>query len=285
MAIFITGKSIPQVWEKSIVEIWNNGCEVKTQYDKENVDFSKDATMMMEITEPMSEPRIHRAFPGGIVELEVYRQEVVEGLHNNWVNPHNKENEGWRYGYYERLANYSAIVHEPHAEGTEWVEYTEKSINQIQYIIDTLKACPHSRRAQAVIWKPWFDTQIGDCPCLQHVQCRIIDGKLNMNVMMRSNDAFRAAFMNIFAFTDLQRYITEALNVEIGTYTHVANSYHIYHDCFEDVKGFLKQLETRTFEERTYRTDDPTIQEIIKEAKEQIIKSIQVEKETGRKGL
>lgn len=52
----------------------------------------------------MSEPRIHRAFPGGIVELEAYRQEVVEGIHDHWVNPAEGK---WEYTYHERLTAYS----------------------------------------------------------------------------------------------------------------------------------------------------------------------------------
>jgi len=31
--------------------------------------------------------RIHRAFPGGLEDLEIYRQEVVDGVHDHWIAP------------------------------------------------------------------------------------------------------------------------------------------------------------------------------------------------------
>ena len=73
---------------------------------------------------------------------------------------------------------------------------------------------------------------------------------------MRSNDAFKAAFMNMFAFTELQKLVAERISersgrpVEVGEYTHFANSYHIYGSYFGEFKAFLDTLETREFCDR-----------------------------------
>ncbi|MCK5161706.1 MAG: hypothetical protein KAQ99_09050, partial [Candidatus Aureabacteria bacterium] len=95
--LFIKGNTLPEAWEKAIVEIWQKGVELRTEYDKKNnagefIDPpSKDATVMIEVTEPFAEPRIHKNFPGGPAELEIYRQEVIKGIHDHWVDPEDKD--------------------------------------------------------------------------------------------------------------------------------------------------------------------------------------------------
>jgi thymidylate synthase len=174
--------------------------------------------------------------------------------------------------YHERLRKYT-------------VPGIPEPIDQIQYVIDTLKECKYSRRAQAVTWKAWEDNGIHDPSCLQRMFFRVINDKLQLNVHMRSNDAFKANFMNMFGFTDLQRIVAEAIGVPVGKYIHIVDSFHLYSSYFTEIEGFFKTLNARTFEERTYRTDDPMIIELFDEAKIQIAESLQREKETGRKGL
>lgn len=33
--INISAKTIPEAWEKAVLEVWEHGAEIKTQYDKE----------------------------------------------------------------------------------------------------------------------------------------------------------------------------------------------------------------------------------------------------------
>ena len=32
----VEGKTLPEVWEKSLLEVWQNGVAMKTQYDRPN---------------------------------------------------------------------------------------------------------------------------------------------------------------------------------------------------------------------------------------------------------
>ena len=70
----------------------------------------------------------------------------------------------------------------------------------------------------------------------------IRDGKLNLQVVMRSNDAAEATFMNAFAFISLQERVAKNLNVPVGTYTHTANSFHVYSKDFNLLKHFVDRL-------------------------------------------
>ena len=126
--IKVEGKTLPEAWEKAVIEAWHKGIDIKTEYDKPGDMPSKDCTMIIVVTEPMSEPRIHRAFPGGLEDLEIYRQEVVLGVHDHWIKP---EEGKWTYTYHKRLFEY---------------EIEGESIRQISYIIEKLSSMPHSRR-------------------------------------------------------------------------------------------------------------------------------------------
>ena len=93
-----------------------------------------------------------------------------------------------------------------------------------------------------------------------------------MQVTMRSNDAFKAAYMNMFAFTELQRDLAKRLSDRLdrpilpGCYTHFANSYHIYGSYFKEFEErFINALKDRTFEQRTmpYEAVKPMMEEAI----------------------
>ena len=239
----VEGSSLPEVWEKSLIEVWENGIAIRTQYDRPKDPPSKDATMIMVINEPFVEPRIHRALPTGLDELEIYRQEVVLGIHDHWIGGH-----GWSYSYHDRLFNYKTA---------------SSHLNQISNVIDSLADCYYTRRAQAITWDPELDAKDHEPPCLQRLWFRILEDPqdgliLNMNTHWRSRDAYKAAFMNIFALTDLQRAVAEEvakkinIPVKTGRYVDMTDSYHIYGSYFEQFKGFLDTLNKKTFEERTF---------------------------------
>src|SRR4030042_765376 len=162
--ISITADCLPQAWEKAVLAVWDKGLEVKTQYDKPEDPPSKDATVIITITDPFAEPRIHKNFPGGPAELEVYRQEVVNGIHDHWIDPAAGK---WTYTYHQRLFAYSAGNSQ---------DLASKKIDQIQYIIDALSEVSHTRRAKAITWMPGVDTETEHPPCLQRIWCRLVAG-------------------------------------------------------------------------------------------------------------
>jgi thymidylate synthase len=241
----VTGQTLPEAWEKAVLACWEQGAAIRTEYDKPGDPPSRDCTMMWVVEDPFQEPRLHRAFPGGLEDLEVYRQEVVDGVHDHWIAP---EEGKWTYTYHKRLFAY---------------EIEGETIDQINRIIDKLSRAGHSRRAQAITWNPKLDIPTDDPPCLQRVWCRLLAGDgdalvLNMNTHWRSRDAYKAAFMNAFALTDLQRQIAGEIagrvgrSVRVGRYADISDSFHVYGSYFGEFRGFLSLVEKRSFEERTW---------------------------------
>jgi thymidylate synthase len=271
----VEADSIARAWEESLVGVYRRGCDIRTQYDKPDDPPSKDATMVITITDPLREPMIHKDFPGGPEELQEYVMEVCEGIKDHLVrDPRNPDDHRWEYTYHQRLFAYEVP--------------TLHRFDQIEIMCQKLAGAPHTRRAQAITWKVWEDNECYDPACLQSLWCRITEAKgelvLSLNVRFRSNDAYKAAFMNIFALVQLQKRIAARISeisgraVKLGRYCHLADSYHIYGSYFREFESrFLSALEKRTFEQRTLRYAD--WREIMEAARPRILEKA---KQMGR---
>jgi len=271
------GEGIAQAWENSLLALFERGCPMKTQYDKPDDPPSKDATMIVVVRQPLAEPMIHRDFPGGFEELQEYVMEVCDGIKDHCVrDPSDASDTRWEYTYHQRLFAYQAPGLSP--------------MDQIEHVCQCLARTPYTRRAQAVTWKVWEDNTCYDPACLQSIWCRIIedDGRpvLNMNVRFRSNDAYKAAFMNMFALVHLQQRIARRVaelsghEVALGRYCHMADSYHIYGSNLREFEGrFLGAIQRRTFEQRTIRYED--VRDIMEGARPAILEKA---RKMGRNG-
>jgi thymidylate synthase len=263
----VEGDCIARAWENSLIALHGKGCPLKTEYDKPEDPPSKDATMLITITDPLNEPMIHKDFPGGPLELQEYVMEVCDGIKDHLVrNPEDPKDTRWEYTYHQRLFKYEVPRLKP--------------FNQIEILAQKLAKTPHSRRAQAITWKVWEDNDCYDPACMQSIWCRILEQEgqpvLSMNVRFRSNDAYKAAFMNIFALVQLQQRIARRISelsgreVVIGRYVHMVDSYHIYGSYFREFEArFLGALQKRPFEQRTMRYAD--LREMMEEARPMIL--------------
>jgi thymidylate synthase len=258
--ITVFGRTMPEAWERAMWATHKFGISIKTEYDKPKDPPSKDCRATMIIAEPLAEPRIHRDFPGSLEDLAKYRFEVVEGVHDHLINP--QENK-WPYTYHDLLFNWLAT---DDVAKREPAKLPFNPANQIDYIVEKLSSFTYSRRAQATTWNPLAHPNIEHPPCLQRIWCRLFQDKkgayvLNFDTDWRSRDAYKGAPMNMFAIIDLGRIVAERISekigkeVKLGTYTDTSNSFHLYGAYFDEFSRFLKGLEARKFEERTWTTD------------------------------
>lgn len=96
-------------------------------------------------------------------------------------------------------------------------------------IVKILKNDPDSRRAVVPIYgKEDAGLNSKDIPCTIGFQFLIRNNKLDMIVNMRSNDIFLGFPYDVVNFTMWQEYVACKLNIDLGTYTHIANNLHFY---------------------------------------------------------
>ena len=209
----IEGRTLPEAYHKSL-RLLNSDAPVTPCPDYNTNQKELSATLYIE--EPLAEPMISKLFIGGFRELEQYRQEMLDGILDFEI-----ERGNWAYTYHSRMAE------------------------QLPFILRELRRNPYSRRAVIDIRDWRYDSKEGNenPACLQHIHYFVRDGKLHCKVLFRSNDACKATFMNAFALIMLQKRVADELGLEMGTYTHRANSYHCYEKDFDMLAGYVARLD------------------------------------------
>lgn len=105
--------------------------------------------------------------------------------------------------------------------------FKQFGFDQWELVREKLKADPNSRQAVIHIKDP-SDKPTKDTPCTVALQFHIRDNKLYLTTYMRSNDLWLGWPYDVFSFTAFQQIMAMELGVEIGSYTHIAGSLHLY---------------------------------------------------------
>lgn len=140
-------------------------------------------------------------------------------------------------GYYRRFDEDGAIFG---AYGPRLLAFD--GVNQLNYVIETLRASPSSRKAVIQL----FDHQDViaphlDVPCTCTLQYLLRDGQLSAITYMRSNDVFFGLPHDIFCFTMLQELIARSIGAEVGSYHHMVGSLHMYDENQDELAQFLRE--------------------------------------------
>jgi thymidylate synthase len=282
--LVVSERTLAQAYEKALVALYRKGAPFKTQYDKPGDPPSIDCTMNITVEEPLADPMIHKAFPGGIEDLKEYTMEL-RGAKDHWVkNVNDPDDQRWEYTYHGRLAAYGAWRELVDGKSQEASFF---KVNQIEAVIEKLVRQPFTRQAQMITWMPNLDITCYDPPCLQSLWYRIMEDDrgvwwLNCNVRFRSNDAWGASFMNMFGFILFSKEVIAAgvagragKRVELGRLNWHADSYHIYGKDIETARRLLfDRLETISFEERIFNFHDEFIKEMFHSAEPAIREKI-----------
>ncbi len=216
------GKTLPEAYHRALLTLEKEG---RVYPCPDYNTTMKELPMTFYVENAVAEPFISKLFPGGHHELQQYTMEICDGILDFMVGA--GENV-WEYTYHQRFAH------------------------QLPWVIDELKRNPFSRRAIMNIRDFDVDSANDHPACLQSIHFAIREGLLNMTVMMRSNDAVQATFMNAVGFIALQRKAAEALDTPVGSYTHIAYSFHAYENCFERLKQYAAFIEAKDIAELTY---------------------------------
>jgi thymidylate synthase len=108
--------------------------------------------------------------------------------------------------------------------GWQW-----KRSNQLEYVVRELKRDCNTRRAVLTIYDAKEHHIFKkDTPCTISIHFDIEDNKLNMNVVMRSNDLVYGFCNDQYCFSELQKLVSDMVDVEVGEYFHFCHNIHIY---------------------------------------------------------
>jgi thymidylate synthase len=137
--------------------------------------------------------------------------------------------------------------------------------DQYEYVKELLLKDPNSRQAIIHIKTP-IDTRMyptKDLNCTIALQFFVRDGALHLTTFMRSNDLWMGFPNDIFQFTCIQIRMAMELGIDIGYYTHIAGSLHLYErDYKKSIENIIKNADS-------FVDGEPAVR--IKETPEEIV--------------
>lgn len=267
MFLTIDTTSVAKAWAIALQRVFFEGDVIKSEYDTGNDFPTRDSTSAIHVSAPFSDPFSIR---GKIVKVasetiychpgDVYCLEAIKGGYLAEVMAGDRDKEIWAsdtsypYTYHDRLFNYKALntEDEPYLKNVSAAMLKSlaemQGIDQIALAARKLKTAPHSRRAQAITWRPLSDPERDDPPCLQRIWFRVHDGKLRMNTHWRSRDLFGAWEANINGMLLIAKRVADELEVEVGDYTDFCDSLHVYGRrklVFKEVLPLLERIRAK----------------------------------------
>ena len=114
---------------------------------------------------------------------------------------------------------------------------------QLDYVIGLLRTQPETRQAAISIYdaKEW-ESYTNDTPCTYAVQFTVLNNKLNMSVVMRSNDLWYGFCNDQYQFSNLQMLVANETGYDVGTYYHFAHNLHLYNDKLPEQEEMMYHL-------------------------------------------
>ncbi len=207
----ITSNSPGLAWKKLIKEVIKNGNHAKDG----NINLLECLNILITIKNPTHTDSVIRKHS---------EEKMLNWMKNNFLTLEPVEN--WGYSYGQRILNYQGI-------------------NQFNEIVKKFKKNIQTKSATVTLSYPPGDMH--HSPCVNIIDFKFRNNRLNATVFMRSQDAGKKTYADIICLGIIQKNLAEELQVELGELTiHIA-SLHIYETDLNDLENkfpefFLNQL-------------------------------------------
>lgn len=132
----------------------------------------------------------------------------------------------WRGAYGPRLRNYG-----------------ENDLDQVEHVVNLLRASPATRQAVVNIYDADVDTQPGlDIPCNDFLHFLSRNGNLDLHIFVRSNDAMWGwSGINVFEWSSLLEIVAGMVGLNVGALHFSVSSFHLYEQHWEKAQQIADQ--------------------------------------------
>lgn len=258
---FISEENVRDAWLSAIGQVLYNGDDIKTEYDKPEDPPSKDATVLIEIKEPLNKPimrkdkvmkirsKFGRSFEvyGSMADTYLigsiqsgYIEEIMEGVNDNLIS---ESGVSFPYSYHDRVFNYSPYSLEDSIHKNYILEITDNdSVKNHQKL---LKAEKVKKTPESNIWKL--------SKCIKFDLDKAISAQLGI-------DEIPIAAVN-FPRIDQMEYIIQKLRekpysrrAQAITWRPLVDPFHIDPPCLQRI--FMRIKEGQLIMQTTWRSRD-----------------------------
>lgn len=221
MYTYIRANSLAEGIELSMRAL-NANAHIQERENQDRTNEMKEIQLVLDVMNPLSEPFISKAMPCDLKTLLAYEDEFINGT---------ADDIGWKYTYHG--------LYSP---------FYDKVIAELRRNINT-------RRAVIALGQGDINFT-PDPPCLQLLMFAVVDGKLELTCVFRSNDGVKAFPMNIQAIAALQRKAASDMGLPVGELHYISNNFHAYQNDFSKLEGYIKLFDKYTVDKRTYSFED-----------------------------
>lgn len=160
------------------------------------------------------------------------------------------DGEVWRGGYGPRLRAWEGIA-DADESYIGMRRDPVKFVDQFEQVVELLNKDPDTRRAVMIIFDPAEDfVDSKDIPCNNWLHFYIRDGKLNLNVAVRSQDVLWGfSGINTYEWSVLLEMMAFWTSTGVGTYTQFTSSMHLYERHYKRAETILEHWPHQTIYE------------------------------------
>lgn len=211
----IREKTTFDAWKKALRHIMDYGHDFK---DKDGRTCREVLNLVVEVQEPLYD------FEKPIDIMQQFE----------WVYPSKEELSSIIFNK-EESATYEFSA------GSRIFNYQKVKDQINDFVIPLLRKDKTSRRALISLINPVIDLDIisKNIPSLMFIYFKIVDDRINLTGMLRSNDFFVGWPGNSYQLVMLQRYVAEKIGVLPGIITTISCSAHMFQENFEMANKIL----------------------------------------------
>ncbi len=125
------------------------------------------------------------------------------------------------------------------AQWRSWPTPDGSQVDQIQQVIDTLRADPNSRRIIVSAWNVAELDKMALAPCHCLFQFYVADGRLSCQLYQRSADIFLGVPFNIASYALLTHMVAQQADLNVGDFIWTGGDCHLYLNHLEQTREQL----------------------------------------------
>jgi thymidylate synthase len=114
--------------------------------------------------------------------------------------------------------------------------YASDGFDQLKYVVDEIRANPHSRRLIVSGWNPREAEQVALPPCHTLFQFYVDGGRLSCQLYQRSADVFLGVPFNIASYSLLTMMVAQVSDLAPGEFIHTFGDVHLYNNHVDQAR-------------------------------------------------
>lgn len=149
--------------------------------------------------------------------------------------------QAWMHANFTDQAQVAALG-QADSYATRLYDYARSGRDQVQWVIDRLRADPAARSATITTFQPLTDTSY--IPCVSLLDFWLPAGALELVVYAHSIDFGAKGYANLVELAVIQQRVAEALQVPVGRLVLIVKSAHVYDTEFDYMNSVLARGES-----------------------------------------